>query len=418
MNEQRQSRATGFGQLSLVEHSLCPLSHQSSLIENLVHQGEYRFSGAKGKRKTAKVRVFCPLGLSANDELYLWGVLALTLSQAGERCELVATPHWCLKELGIIDSAAGRGGEQYRLFRDALRRLSTVSYLSDAFYDPVRGEHREVSFHLFSYSLPTDESSQRAWRITWDPTFFELTKHRASHLRFDLDVYRSLDPASRRLFLFASKIFHRRATLPRFDLGHLAVDVLGFSPSVALRDLRMKVVRCLKRLDALDVVTDAEVTRLAQNRYVVTARRGKYFARGEHTRTESRQLQPVLDSLLSLGFELGAARGLLRKYPAYLLEEWADITQAKIERQGMKSFRRSPMAFFVDSVSKAHQGLRTPPDWWHEVRRSESEEESISNESRRVFDRIRDELFGGPSPDGKGSSQGMTRPVDVLKSTG
>ncbi len=40
--QSKEKRPIGFGQLSLVEHSLCPLDRQSSLVENLVHQAEYR----------------------------------------------------------------------------------------------------------------------------------------------------------------------------------------------------------------------------------------------------------------------------------------------------------------------------------------------------------------------------------------
>ena len=416
LEESNIRRPTGFGQLTLIEHALCPLDGRSSLVENLVHQAEYRFSDAKRNRRTAKARVFCPLGLSASDELYLWGLLALTLSQHEDRGDLVATPHWCLKQLGIVDTGSDRGGEQYRLFRDALRRLAVTSYLCDAFYDPLRAEHREVSFHFFSYSLPIDHASSRAWKISWDPTFLELAKHGASHLRFNLALYRRLDPASRRLFLFASKIFHRKATLPQFDLRHLAIDVLGFSPCVATRDLRMKVLRCLRRLDESGVVSDSEVTRVAKSRYIVNARRGMYFDRVANPDARGQELQPVLESLLCIGFDIGAARGLIRRYPTTLLEEWADITQAKIERQGLKSFRKSPMAYYVDSVSKAHKGLRTAPDWWDQVRRSEARQAVLSNESQEVFNKIRSELFSHTPTETTASPKGIARAGEILKS--
>ena len=77
-----QSRkTTGIGQLSLVEHALCPLDARKSLVENLVFDSKYSFTSSSGERSTAMARVFCPLGLSAADELYLWGLLALTLIQ-------------------------------------------------------------------------------------------------------------------------------------------------------------------------------------------------------------------------------------------------------------------------------------------------------------------------------------------------
>ena len=414
-DEIRKPRSKGFAQLSLVEHSLCPLDHRSSLTENFVHRAEFRYTDSKRKRRTARARVFSQLGLSANDELYLWGLLALTMSQPDERTDLVATPHWCLKQLGIVNSRSKRGGIQYRQFRDALRRLAAVSYFCDAFYDPMRAEHREVSFHLLSYSLPVDADSSRAWRLRWDQTFFELAKHGACHLRFDLELYRNLDTASRRLFLFVSKLFHRRATLPQFDLRYLAVDVLGFSPDLALRDLRMKVLRCLRRLDCEGVVSNAEVLRVAKHRYVVNAHRGKFFGRIQKFALPGAELQPVLEALLSLGFDMGAANRLLRQYPTRLLEEWADITQAKIEHQGLRSFRRSPMAYLVDSVSKAHKGQRTAPDWWHEVRRFESRNEALSDESRSVLDQIRSELISESDRASSAAAGDVTHVGDILK---
>jgi len=340
----------------------------------------------------------------------------LTLSQPDDRSDLVATPHWCLKQLEIVNSGSGRGGEQYRLFRDALRRLSVTSYLCDAFYDPIRAEHREISFHFFSYNLPANPSSSRVWRLSWNQTFFELAKHGASHLRFDLELYRSLDPASRRLFLLVSKIFHRRATLPQFGLRYLAVEALGFSPDVAMRDLRMKVLRCLKRLDACGVTCNSEVTRVAKNRYVINAQRGRHFDRDTVSESNSRELQPVLETLIGIGFDIGAANRLICRYPVRLLEEWADITQAKRERQGRGAFRRTPMAFFVDSVSKAHKGQRTPPDWWHELRRAERKQNDIGGDSQKLFNQIRSELFSDSSSESATPPpKGVSRVGDILK---
>ena len=108
----------GVGQLSLVEHALCPLETKRGA--NLVHRVCYRFTDAQRRRQTAQVRVFAPLGLFPGDELYLWGLLALTLSQPEADGSLDATPHWCLRQLGLIDAGKRRGGRQYRQFSAAL----------------------------------------------------------------------------------------------------------------------------------------------------------------------------------------------------------------------------------------------------------------------------------------------------------
>src|SRR5262245_49896097 len=94
---------TGLAQLSLVEHSLCPLDPDASLVENLVHQSSYFFMDKHKHVREATARIVSPAGLSTSDEFYLWGLLALTFAQPEVDGELHATPHYCLRQLGVID---------------------------------------------------------------------------------------------------------------------------------------------------------------------------------------------------------------------------------------------------------------------------------------------------------------------------
>ena len=398
-------RVAGMGQLSLVEHALCPLDPRASMIENLVYSANYCYSNKSGNRKFAKARVFSPLGLSAFDELYLWGLIALSLLPADPKPELIATPHWILRQLGIINQRSKRGGRQFKQFSDALKRLSAVTYMNDGFYDPIRSEHRRVSFGFFSYSLPEDIESSRAWRIAWDPIFFEMVKSTSGHFRFDLAVYRELDAASRRLFLFASKVLFRRTHLKAIRLEHVAVDLLGFSATLATREMKTKVTRCLKSLIELRVLADAEVFRTSPGRYFVRMKRGTYFqTRRERRYVASAVDSPLLETLRTIGFEDEPAIRLIRRFPHRLLSQWCDITQAAAEKFGCEFFHKSPMAYLVNSVDKASKGVRTPPDWWHDLKRAESKQHELSNEGRQVFAKIRSELFGGATAAGKSTN--------------
>ena len=393
--EQAARRTTGIGQLSLVEHALCPLDSRSSLVENLVYDAEYFYSGGASSRKSALARIFCPLGLSASDELYLWGLLALTLLQPKPEPELFATPHWCLRQLGVINQSSKRGGRQYQQFAEAIRRLSAVTYMNDGFYDPVREEHRRVSFRFFSYSLPVDLQSSRAWRIAWDPIFFEMVQAASGHFRFDLAVYRELDAASRRLFLFVSKVLSRRTHLKALRLEHVAVNLLGFSSTLATREMKAKVSKCLAKLVELHVLSGAEVFKTSPGRYFVRLSRGPYFAekvRGGYI--PSPEDSPLFETLQAVGFEDDAAARLIARFPTRLLAEWADITQAANERFGKDFFHKTPMAYLVDSVTKASTGNRSAPDWWLDLKRAENQKLEMSAESQKLFSKIRNELFG------------------------
>lgn len=414
-SEQPRVRGTGHGQLTLVEHALCPLDLGASLIDNLVHTTRYHFTDENHHLQTAQARVFCPLGLSAHDELFLWGLLSITLSQPQSEPEFHATPHYCLRQLGLIDQHARRGGRQYQQFADSLSRLAAVVYQNDRFYDPVRAEHRRVSFGFLSYSLPLDPDSSRVWRISWNSMFFELAQAAGGHFRFDLATYRSLDPASRRLFLLLSKIFQRRPTSPRFELLNLAVDVLGFSPSIPAYDLKKKIRRCVNRLQELGVVADAGRADLFEKegagRYRVTLQRGPYFDSAAQFSRLGIGDSALAESLKSLGLEAPTIRRVAQEYPIQLLREWADITQAARERFGRGFFKKSAAAYFIDNLKHAKHNGRTPPDWWQELRSAERQaqaredrrrrravadaafDESLSSEAKATFTKISEGLF-------------------------
>jgi hypothetical protein len=351
--------------------------------------------------KRATARVVCPFGLSPVDEFYLWGLIALTLSQREPSVEFYATPHYCLGELGLLPKGKGKGGKNYALFRQSITRLSTVTYLNDAFYDPVRGEHRSISFGFLSYSLPTDPASSRAWRLAWDPIFFEFCQAASGSLLFDMDLYRSLDFASRRLFLLLKKIFWRSVQSPAFEVRHLGVNVLGFSPSIGIRDLKVKLGRCAERLVAAGVVaTPGGRTRdffekKGVGSYTMRFRRGSYFDKQPTPASDSAR-SPLYEPLKAIGFDDASIARILKKYKPSVVQTWADITLAAKEKKSPGFFRVSPQAYFIDNVEKASRGIRNPPDWWYEHRKEEDRRE---REERRSVLNLPDRATGHPAED-------------------
>jgi hypothetical protein len=326
--------------------------------------------------------VFCPDGLSPSDELYLWGLLALNFSQPEPSLDFSATPHYCLRQLGCIDRNSDHGGKQFALFRQAIYRLASVVYKNDGFYDPIRGEHRDVAFGFFGYSLPIDPASSRAWRFSWHPLFFEFCRATGGALGFDLHTYRQLDNATRRLYLLLKKVFWRKQTSPQFDLRHLAVDVLGFSPLSPAWKLRQKTVRCIEALLDLQILClPPEVSNANQlfrkrgpSTYAVCLHRGSSFD-NTSTRSSTRDLadSPHYDVLRRIGLDDQAIRWVLRQYrhKQRVVAECADMTIAKIEQAGDKSFSRSPQAYFIDNLREIASRRRTWPDWWREKRKQE-----------------------------------------------
>ena len=322
----------------------------------------------------------CPEGLSPADEIYLWGLLSLTFSQPHPAVDFCATPHYCLQQLGCLGPSANHGGKNYDLFRSAINRLSAVHYRNDRFYDPIRGEHRDVAFGFLSYSLPLDADSSRAWRFAWDPIFFEFCSAVGGSLRFDFRTYRRLDEASRRLYLLLRKIFWRNEVSPAFDLREIAVETIGFSPSHETYELKRKLWACMERLRQESIIRlppgVASVrelcTKRAKGRYSVRLHRGPHFDRtAQASMTANLTDSPLYEPLTAIGFDHAAIRRILAAYAARLVAECADMTLAAKERFGPQFFKKSPQAYFMDNIREQGEGRRTPPDWWRALRQEE-----------------------------------------------
>jgi hypothetical protein len=365
-----------------------------------------RFTDKERKRRSGRVRVFCPLGLSPQDELFLWGLLALTLADESNAGELHATRHYMLRNLGIIDPATRRGGRQYASFTQAIDRIAAIQYFNDSFYDPIRAEHTRINFKFFSYTQPVDLNSSRAWRIVWDPVFFQFAQAARGALRFDLQTYRQLDVASRRLYLFASKLLARFDTTHPIDVGELAVDVLGYDASLSAPKRNARLRACLRRLVEAGVLrsTDTRLYKRAKKQYSVVMAKGKLLQR---PRSDVAIESPLMEPLKVLGFDPPSANRLLSRFPRRLVREWVDITLAAKERFGGEFFTRSPAAYLSYNLNRAAAGTGTPPDWWHEVRKAEERSRANRDRNRRSasepvqlpqkamnsLDEVRDDIF-------------------------
>ena len=86
---------TARAQLTLVEHALCPLDAGVSLQPLMQFETNYDFTDKNRNRKQATIRIAAVDGLSAHDELYLWGLLSIALTQTEPRSEFMATPYYC-----------------------------------------------------------------------------------------------------------------------------------------------------------------------------------------------------------------------------------------------------------------------------------------------------------------------------------
>lgn len=384
----------GIAQLSLLETALWPL--KGGPREVATFDTAYTFKVGNEIRQ-ARVSVYAPLGLQSIDEYVLWGLLGMSLSQKDAEPTLMATPYWIIQQLGM-----SIGGFQYEQLRVSLERLAVVAYQNTAFYNPVTQQHERVTLHFFSSYLPTRGrgaavDTERAWRIEWSPMFFQMCQTTGGTLLFDLDIYRDLSPAARRLFLKLKDRFWRSKRV-FLNVDDLTIHGLGFSAHRPLKKRKYDLTACIGELLKHDIVelgrgqTDPKDLFLKRGKglYVVQFFEGPYFRRplAERTVTQQRAItdDPLYQPLRQIGVDEAGIRRLFKQFSRGLIQKWIRVTDAAMHEQprGFPGFKSSPAAFLVDAI----QNNRMPPDWiyahekerqrqvWEAERRSQAEAEA------------------------------------------
>jgi hypothetical protein len=359
----------GIAQLSLLETALWPL--QGGPREGGTFDTSYKFKAGEQSRP-ARVSVYAPLGLYAIDEYVLWGLLALSLARKEQGPVLMATPYWIIQQLGM-----SIGGYQYEQLRGSLERLALSAYQNTGFYNPLSQQHERVTLHFFSTFLPTkgrggDVDAERAWRIEWSPQFFKLCQATGGTLLFDLDLYRELTPAARRLYLKLKDRFWRSKRV-FMNVDDLTVNGLGFSANRPLKKRKFDLTSCIRELLRQGVIelgrgqTDPAdlFLRRGKGLYVVQFFEGPYFRTLNTERARSPQNRraddPLWTPLRNLGVDEAAIRRLFRQHSRALIQRWVRITDAAVHEHpsGFAGFKVSPAAFLIDGI----QNERMPPDW-------------------------------------------------------
>lgn len=359
----------GIAQLSVLETALWPL--RGGNVSSSLFKTAYEFS-VHSQRRTAEVTVYSPEGLQSIDEYFLWGLLGISLSRPEPEPMLLATPYWIMNRLGMPT-----GGSQYHQLRTSLERLATVAYQNTGFYNPLTQEHERVTLHFFSSFIPThgrggDVATDRAWRIEWDPQFFRMCRATGGSLLFDLDLFRQLTPASRRLFLKLKDRFWRTKRV-FLNVDDLTINGLGFSADRPLKKRKYDLTACIEELLTHQVIslgrgqTDPKELFLKRGKasYVVTFYEGPYFqvplADRTHRSRQSIHDDPLYEPLHHIGVDEPGIRRLLSEFSRGRIQTWVKITEAAMHEKphGFPGFRVSPAAFLIDGIT--HE--RMPPDW-------------------------------------------------------
>jgi hypothetical protein len=173
------------------------------------------------------------------------------------------------------------------------------------------------------------------------------------------------------------------------------VNVLGFSETIALRNLKQKVKRAALRLGAQNII---QISQNVDTRQLFVDREdggaSLRLRRGPAFRKASRQLDvdavrslPIFEPLSAIGLDDKAIGWVAKNFRHQLIQQWADITLAAKERHGLTFFRKSPQAYFMNNLREAAENGRTPPDWWWACKREE-EKRIAAPAAKRLVEQV------------------------------
>src|SRR5262249_962436 len=147
-----------------------------------------------------------------------------------------------------------------------------------------------AAFQFLSILLPTvggvgdAVDNDRSWRIEWNPAFFRFCQATGGTLLFDLDLYRQLTPAPRRLFLKLKDRFWRPNRVFCND-DDLTINGLGYSNSRPLKKRKFDLKQCIGELLERKIIAlgrghadpESLFMRRGKGTYVVVFYEGEYF---------------------------------------------------------------------------------------------------------------------------------------------
>src|SRR5207244_4103412 len=142
--------------------------------------------------------------------------------------------------------------KDYLRIRSRIFRFSFAKYTNSAFWNPETKSYDIVNFGFFNIAaLSRVTESRRPVTFEWDPSFLRLVRTSA-YLAFDYQLYLTLSPTLRRLYLIANRDGWNQRDSSIFVADNFAIHQIGYDDDVSLAR-RRKRFHLLRKL-----LSDAE----------------------------------------------------------------------------------------------------------------------------------------------------------------
>jgi hypothetical protein len=350
----------------------------------LQYTRQFSYTDCGGNRKTGTQIITAHFGLAPKDfDLFLGLFTYLKrLPSLPEDGRSYMTADFLARQLSL----PADGQASYLRLRSRLFRFSYVKYTNTAFWNPQTKSYDLRNFGFFNLaSLSRVTESRRPIVFEWDPSFLRIVRD-GTLLTFDYDLYRSLAPAMRRLYLIANRDGWNQPASTVFHADDFAIHQIGYSERPEFGRLRLQKLRRLlhdaEEKDLIRPCRDWGDYLQPTNRGPRAGQLALRWSRGpllRSRRSAAREPFPEKlenDALYAQVCELRDEerkpispqlyRSLVGRYGRERLQKHVAVVLAQKEyRPG--SFTRSEVAALVDRLQHDHP----EPDWYQDLRKAE-----------------------------------------------
>lgn len=417
---------TAYAGLDFIKAAFCPLDfkaqrlsdHPSFLLlgkkdaalgeldvgPTLHYPRQFLYTDVHGHRKAGTQLITAAFGLGPVDFDLFLGLFTYLKRLHGtpEGGRSFLTLDFLARQLGL----PAEGQAQYQRLRSRVFRFSYVKYTSSAFWNPHQRCYDIKNFGFWNLaSLSRVTESRRPIEFEWDPSLLKIIESSAM-LLFDYDLYRSLSPAVRRLYLVANRDGWNQQDSSIFLADDFAIHQIGYSEKPTLKKLRRQKLRTLLR-----EAEDAGLICPYQpwGGYFQTINTGLHrgktalrWSRGPLLKTkpadnDGRRYTDRIenDALYAQVQELKDEEGkpmsphvfrvLVARFGREKMQKHVCVVLAQKEHHPM-SFTRSEIAAYMDRL----QHDRPDPDWYADLKRAERlsgfEKIQPNEQSSRVYE--------------------------------
>jgi hypothetical protein len=262
--KQRPNSRSAFAGVNFIKAAFCPLDFKAIKLSEhpeyrhikkdhalaelqvgpaLHYPRQFTYTDQHGNRRTGTQIITAPFGLAPVDfDLFLGLFTYLKrLPELPVDGRVQMTVDFIARQLGLPATCQ----KDYLRIRSRIFRFSYAKYTNSAFWNSETRTYDIANFGFFNIeSLSRVTESRRPVTLQWDSSFLKLLRQTPA-LAFDFELYRTLSPAMRRLYLIANRDGWNQRDSSVFIADEFAIHQIGYSESPSLGKLRMQKLRRL-----------------------------------------------------------------------------------------------------------------------------------------------------------------------------